>query len=63
MFSKDAILESTEGPLTLEKRRIFFGYLEDDEEAVVEAVVTRHGEFDGHIQTRDKLFYIEPANR
>ena len=63
MFSKDVILENTEGPLQLEKRRIYSGYLEDDEESTVEAVLTSQGEFDGHIQTRDKLFYIEPANR
>ena len=63
MFSKDVILESTMGPISMKKKRIYSGYLEDDEEAAVEAVVSSQGEFDGHIQTRDQLFYIEPANR
>ena len=63
MFSKDVVIENTAGPLHLEQRRVFSGYLEDDEEASVDGIVTDEGTFDGHIQTRDKLFYVEPATR
>ena len=63
LLSNRILFLNTAGPLHLEQRRVFSGYLEDDEEASVDGIVTDEGTFDGHIQTRDKLFYVEPATR
>ena len=35
----------------------------DDEFSRVDGIFTSDGLFDGHIQTRDTLFYVEPAKR
>ena len=63
MFSKDVTFENTAGTIDFSPRKVFSGYLEDDHLAQVDGIVTSDGAFDGHVQTRDQLFYIEPSNR
>ena len=38
-------------------------YILDDQFSKVDGIFTNDGLFDGHIQTRDNLFYVEPARR
>ena len=38
-------------------------YVLDDQFSKVDGIFTNDGLFDGHIQTRDTLFYVEPAKR
>ena len=64
MFAKDVKFENTKGEIAFSSRRkIFSGHLEDDQHATVDGIITADGSFDGHIQTRDQLFYVEPSNR
>ena len=35
----------------------------DDSSSSVDGIVRPDGIFDGHIQTKDDLFYVEPAER
>ena len=63
VFSKDIQFESTGGAIDFSRSKVFSGYLEDDHLAQVDGILTSDGSFDGHVQTRDQLFYIEPSNR
>ena len=63
IFSDDITFETTEGKIFFDKSKIFSGFLEDDEFSRVDGIFTSDGLFDGHIQTRDTLFYVEPAKR
>ena len=63
MFSQDVTFENSAGEISFSPGRVLSGTLEDDGLASVDGVVTEDGLFDGHIQTRDELFYIEPSNR
>ena len=63
VFSSDVRFENTAGEIPFSQTRVYSGTLEDDQLASVDGIVTGDGTFDGHIQTRDQLFYIEPSNR
>ena len=63
VFTRDVTFENSVGEIPFSQRKVVSGSLEDDGLASVDGVITEDGHFDGHIQTRDGLFYIEPANR
>ena len=63
IFSPDVSFENTAGKIVYNTEKIFSGYMEDDEHATVDGIFTADGSFDGHIQTRDQLFYVEPSKR
>ena len=79
IFSDDITFETTDGKIFFDKSKVFSGFLEgsqyfflifktnthvvDDEFSRVDGIFTSDGLFDGHIQTRDTLFYVEPAKR
>ena len=63
VFSRDVTFENSSGEIPFSLGKVLSGSLEDDGLASVDGVLTEDGNFDGHIQTRDGLFYIEPANR
>ena len=63
MFSSDVTFENSAGEISFSPSKVLSGSLEDDGLANVDGVLTEDGQFDGHIQTRDGLFYIEPSNR
>ena len=63
VFSKDVTFENSVGEIIFSPSKVLSGSLEDDSLASVDGVITEDGQFDGHIQTRDGLFYIEPSNR
>ena len=63
MFSRDVTFENSAGEISFSQSKVISGSLEDDGLANVDGVITEDGQFDGHIQTRDGLFYVEPSNR
>jgi len=63
IFSPDVVFENTRGPIHYQTHRVVQGDLEDDSESHVEGILQSNGVFDGNIQTRDGVFYIEPATR
>ncbi|XP_012143945.2 disintegrin and metalloproteinase domain-containing protein 10 isoform X1 [Megachile rotundata] len=63
LFSKDATFESTAGPIDFDPSHSYMGTVLEDENALVQGVVTEDGLFDGTVVTRFEEYYIEPTNR
>ncbi|XP_066598777.1 disintegrin and metalloproteinase domain-containing protein 10 isoform X2 [Prorops nasuta] len=63
LFAKDASFESTSGPLDFDISHIYVGTLLEDENALVQGLVTKDGLFDGTVVTNFDEFYIEPVDR
>ncbi|XP_014488685.1 PREDICTED: disintegrin and metalloproteinase domain-containing protein 10 [Dinoponera quadriceps] len=63
LFSKDATFEGTNGPISFDTSHSYIGTVLEDENAVVQGIVTKDGLFDGSVVTRFEEYYIEPTNR
>ncbi|XP_067137690.1 disintegrin and metalloproteinase domain-containing protein 10-like [Centruroides vittatus] len=64
VFASDAVFESTrKGKFRYDMSKVLKGHLEDDEDSIVEGVLTSEGLFDGVIHTAYDDFYIEPSAR
>ncbi|XP_029039517.1 disintegrin and metalloproteinase domain-containing protein 10-like isoform X2 [Osmia bicornis bicornis] len=63
LFSNDATFESTTGPIDFDPSHSYMGTVLEDENAVVQGIVTEDGLFDGTVVTRFEEYYIEPTNR
>ncbi|XP_043668991.1 disintegrin and metalloproteinase domain-containing protein 10-like isoform X2 [Vespula pensylvanica] len=63
IFSKDVTFEGTHGSIPFDVSHSYAGTVLEDENAVVQGVVTTDGLFDGTIATKFEEFYIEPTAR
>ncbi|KAI4483296.1 hypothetical protein M0804_008351 [Polistes exclamans] len=63
IFSKDVTFEGTHGSIPFDISHSYAGTVLEDENAVVQGVVTTDGLFDGTIATKFEEFYIEPTAR
>ncbi|XP_015177253.1 PREDICTED: disintegrin and metalloproteinase domain-containing protein 10-like [Polistes dominula] len=63
IFSKDVTFEGTHGSIPFDISHSYAGTVLEDENAVVQGVVTTDGLFDGTIATKFEEFYIEPTSR
>lgn len=63
LFAKDAVFEGTNGPIKFDSTHSYSGSTEEDENAVVQGLVTDDGLFDGTIVTGFEEYYIEPTSR
>ncbi|XP_043524571.1 disintegrin and metalloproteinase domain-containing protein 10-like isoform X2 [Frieseomelitta varia] len=63
LFSKDATFESTNGPIDFDSSHSYVGTVLEDENAMVQGIVTEDGLFDGTVVTGFEEYYIEPTNR
>ncbi|XP_017889847.1 disintegrin and metalloproteinase domain-containing protein 10-like isoform X2 [Ceratina calcarata] len=63
LFSKDATFESTAGPIYFDTSHSYMGTVLEDENALVQGVVTEDGLFDGTVVTGFEEYYIEPTSR
>ncbi|XP_076759486.1 disintegrin and metalloproteinase domain-containing protein 10 isoform X1 [Xylocopa sonorina] len=63
LFSKDATFESTDGPIDFDASHSYVGTVLEDDNAMVQGVVTEDGLFDGTVVTGFEEYYIEPTSR
>ncbi|OAD56554.1 Disintegrin and metalloproteinase domain-containing protein 10 [Eufriesea mexicana] len=63
LFSKDATFENTDGPIAFDVSHSYVGTVLEDENAMVQGIVTEDGLFDGTVVTAFEEYYIEPTNR
>ncbi|XP_071866505.1 disintegrin and metalloproteinase domain-containing protein 10 isoform X2 [Bombus fervidus] len=63
LFSKDATFESTNGPIDFDTSHSYVGTVLEDDNAMVQGIVTEDGLFDGTVVTGFEEYYIEPTNR
>ncbi|KAK0183166.1 hypothetical protein PV327_001233 [Microctonus hyperodae] len=63
VFAQDAIFEGTNGPISFDTLHSYVGTIAEDENAIVEGIVTEDGLFDGSVSTAFEEYYFEPANR
>ncbi|XP_063989410.1 disintegrin and metalloproteinase domain-containing protein 10-like isoform X1 [Diachasmimorpha longicaudata] len=63
IFAKDAVFEGTDGPIPFDTLHSYVGTIEEDENAVVEGIVTADGLFDGSVSTQLEEYYFEPTSR
>uniref|UniRef100_A0A0C9RNW9 ADAM10 endopeptidase n=1 Tax=Fopius arisanus TaxID=64838 RepID=A0A0C9RNW9_9HYME len=63
IFAEDAIFEGTNGPISFDPVHSYVGTIEEDENAVVEGIVTADGLFDGSVSTQLEEYYFEPTSR
>ncbi|XP_076241864.1 disintegrin and metalloproteinase domain-containing protein 10 [Calliopsis andreniformis] len=63
LFSKDATFLSTNGPIAFDTSHSYVGTVLEDDNAVVQGIVTEDGLFDGTVVTGFEEYYIEPTNR
>ncbi|XP_012281444.1 disintegrin and metalloproteinase domain-containing protein 10 [Orussus abietinus] len=63
LFSKDAVFEGSNGNIPFDTSRSYTGTVLEDENALVQGVVTEDGLFDGTVVTNLEEYYIEPTSR
>ncbi|KAK2585250.1 hypothetical protein KPH14_009951 [Odynerus spinipes] len=63
IFSKDVTFEGTHGFIPFDTSHSYIGTVLEDENAVVQGMVTNDGLFDGTIATKFEELYIEPTAR
>ncbi|XP_061941808.1 disintegrin and metalloproteinase domain-containing protein 10 isoform X2 [Apis cerana] len=63
LFSQDATFENTNGPIDFDTSHSYVGTVLEDDNAVVQGMVTGDGLFDGTVVTGFEEYYIEPTNR
>ncbi|XP_043265918.1 disintegrin and metalloproteinase domain-containing protein 10-like [Colletes gigas] len=63
LFSKDATFENTDGPIFFDASHTYAGTVLEDENTLVQGIVTEDGLFDGTVVTAFEEYYIEPTSR
>ncbi|XP_031842492.1 disintegrin and metalloproteinase domain-containing protein 10 isoform X2 [Nomia melanderi] len=63
LFSRDATFENTNGPIDFDTSHSYVGSVLEDENAMVQGIVTEDGLFDGTVVTGFEEYYIEPTSR
>ncbi|XP_076295147.1 disintegrin and metalloproteinase domain-containing protein 10 [Lasioglossum baleicum] len=63
LFSTDVTFEGTKGPIPFDTSHSYAGTVMEDENAIVQGIVTEDGLFDGSVVTGFEEYYIEPTSR
>ncbi|XP_008548211.1 disintegrin and metalloproteinase domain-containing protein 10 [Microplitis demolitor] len=63
VFAKDAVFEGTNGPIAFDSSHSYTGTIAEDDNAIVEGIVTEDGLFDGFVSTGAEEYYFEPTSR
>ncbi|XP_023318436.1 disintegrin and metalloproteinase domain-containing protein 10 [Trichogramma pretiosum] len=63
LFTDDAVFEGSSGPIDFDTSHSYTGTILEDENAMVQGVVTEDGLLDASVVTGVDEYYIEPASR
>ncbi|KAG8035466.1 hypothetical protein G9C98_006912 [Cotesia typhae] len=63
VFAKDAVFEGTNGPIAFDSSHSYTGTVAEDDNAIVEGILTEDGLFDGSVSTTSEDYYFEPTSR
>ncbi|XP_034939829.1 disintegrin and metalloproteinase domain-containing protein 10-like isoform X2 [Chelonus insularis] len=63
VFAQDAVFEGTNGPIAFDTSHSYVGTIAEDDDAIVEGIVTEDGLFDGSVSMAFEEYYFEPTSR